>query len=123
MIVEYLFCTNKKDVGLYNPQKLANACIYGLTNSYPITTNKTPVVSSPEYKTYINGNYDTKGKVVRTNNTGLNIRAERNANSKILGKLNEGDIVKLDYCIDNWFSIWYNQKVGFINGKYIDLIK
>lgn len=123
ILIEYLFCSNKSDVSLYNPQKLANACIYGLTNSYPITTDKLPIINSPEYKTYINGNYDTKGKVVRTNNSGLNIRAERNANSKILGKLEEGSIIQLDYCIDNWFSIWNNGKVGYINGKYIDLVK
>ena len=74
----------------------------------------------------MNGNYDTKGKIVRTNGEGLNIRSERNANSKILWKLEEGSIIELDYCIDNWFSIWDKNLggvVGFINGKYIDLVK
>lgn len=123
MIIEYLFCSNRKDVSLYNPQKLANATIYALTDSLPIIDNKLPIINTPEYKTYSNGNYDVKGRVVRTNNSGLNIRAERNANSKILGSLAEGEIIELDYCIDNWFSIWNNNKIGFVSGKYIDLVK
>ena len=81
------------------------------------------IINTPEYKTYSNGNYDVKGRVVRTNNSGLNIRAERNANSEILGTLSEGEIIELDYCIDNWFSIWNNNKIGFVSGKYIDLVK
>ena len=124
MIIEYFFCSNKQDVSLYNPQKLANATVYALTDSLPIIDNKLPIINNnQEYKTYANGNYDVKGRVFRTNNSGLNIRSERNANSKILGSLAEGEIIELDYCIDNWFSIWHNNKVGFINGKYIDLIK
>ena len=123
MIIEYLFCSNRKDVSLYNPQKLANATIYALTDSLPIIDNKLPIINTPEYKTYSNGNYDVKGRVVRTNNSGLNIRAERNANSEILGTLSEGEIIELDYCIDNWFSIWNNNKIGFVSGKYIDLVK
>ena len=124
MIIEYLFCSNRKDVSLYNPQKLANACIYGLTNSYPITTDKLPVINNnPTSNTYSNGTYQCKGKVINTNGEGLNIRAERNANSKIIGKLKEGYIVKVDYCLNNWFSVWENGKLGYINGKYIELVK
>ena len=124
MIIEYLFCSNRKDVSLYNPQKLANACIYGLTKSYPITTDKLPVINNnPISNTYSNGTYQCKGKVINTNGEGLNIRAERNANSKIIGKLKEGYIVKVDYCLNNWFSVWENGKLGYINGKYIELVK
>ena len=123
MIIEYFFCSNKQDVSLYNPQKLANAVIYALTNNYPITNNNQPIINNSTPILYLNGNYDVKGKVVRTNGEGLNIRAERNANSKILGTLREGELVMLDYCINNWFSIWNNNQVGYINGKYIDLVK
>lgn len=124
ILIEYLFCSNKKDCSIYNPQKLANAVIYALTNNYPIVSdNKLPIVNNTTPKTYSNGNYDCKGKVVRTNGEGLNIRAERNAKSKILGTLRENELVILDYCIDNWFSIWYNNEIGYINGKYIDLMK
>ena len=123
IIIEYFFCSNKQDVSLYNPQKLANAVIYALTNNYPITNNNQPIINNSTPTLYLNGNYDVKGKVVRTNGEGLNIRAERNANSKILGTLREGELVMLDYCINNWFSIWNNNQVGYINGKYIDLVK
>lgn len=124
MIIEYLFCSNKKDCSLYNPQKLANATIYGLTNSIPIVDNKLPIVNNnPTEKKYLNGNYDCKGRVINTNGQNLNIRAERNTTSNVIGKLKEGSIVELDYCIDNWFSVWENGKIGFINGKYIELLK
>lgn len=125
ILIEYFFCSNKKDVGLYNPEKLANAVILGLTNKLPSTDNNNSSTNSSNSSTkkYINGNYDCKGKVINTNGTGLNIRSERNANSKVIGKLNEGSIVELDYCIDNWFSIWQNGNRGFIHGGYIELIK
>ena len=123
IIIEYFFCSNKQDVSLYNPQKLANAVVYALTNNYPITNNNQPIINNSTPTLYLNGNYDVKGKVVRTNGEGLNIRAERNANSKIIGTLREGELVMLDYCINNWFSIWNNNQVGYINGKYIDLVK
>lgn len=123
ILIEYLFCSNKKDCSLYNPQKLANSVIYALTNNLPITSNKLPIVNDPSPKKHLNGNYDTKGMVVNTNGEALNVRAERNVNSNVIGKLNEGTIVELDYCIDNWFSIWHNGKLGFINGKYIVILK
>lgn len=123
IIIEYFFCSNKQDVSLYNPQKLANAVVYALTNNYPITNNNQPIINNSTPTLYLNGNYDVKGKVVRTNGEGLNIRAERNANSKIIGTLREGELVMLDYCINNWFSIWNSNQVGYINGKYIDLVK
>lgn len=120
MIIEYLFCSNKKDCGLYNPEKLAGACINGLLNTkLPIKPIK-PIINPFEYK---NGTYDCNARVINTNGESLNIRCERNANSKIIGKLQEGSIVKVSYCLDNWFSIWNNGKVGFINGKYVEILK
>lgn len=123
ILIEYLFCSNKKDCSLYNPQKLANSVIYALTNNGPITSEKLPLENDLVYNKYLNGNYDIKGMVVNTNGEALNIRAERNTNSKVIGKLKEGAIVELDYCIDNWFSIWHNGKLGFINGKYVAILK
>lgn len=123
ILIEYLFCSNKKDCSIYNPQKLANSVIYALTDNISITSNKLPIINDPSSKKYLNGNYDTKGMVVNTNGEALNIREKRDLNSKIIGKLKEGTIVELDYCIDNWFSIWHDGKLGFINGKYIVILK
>lgn len=124
MIIEYLFCSNKKDVSLYDPKKLADASIKGLTDCIPIVDTKLPVINnSNANKNYANGDYNCKGRVVNTNGDCLNIRAERNANSKVIGKLKEGSIVELDYCLDNWFSVWENGNKGFINGKYIEILK
>ena len=120
MIIEYLFCSNKKDCSLYNPQRLANATVYALTNSYAIQNDIKPLINPFEYK---DGAYECDAKVVNTNGEDLNVREERNAKSKIIGKLKEGTIVKVDYCLNNWFSVWENGKVGFINGKYVEIIK
>jgi len=38
--------------------------------------------------------------------TTTNIRAERNAKSKIIGKLKPGEKVKVDFLIDNWFAVF-----------------
>ena len=123
MIIEYLFCSNKKDCGLYHPQRLANATIYALTNLYPITTNKLPIIPIINSFEYKDGTYQCEAKVVNTNGESLNVREERNAKSNIIRKLKEGTIVRVDYCLNNWFSVWENGKVGFINGKYVELIK
>lgn len=125
ILIEYFFCSNKKDVGLYNPEKLANAVIFALTNKLPSTDNNNTSTNNNNTgtKKYVNGNYDCKGKVVNTNGTGLNIRTDRNTSSEVVGKLKEGSIVELDYCIDNWFSIWINGNKRFIHGGYIELVK
>lgn len=120
MIIEYLFCSNKKDCSLYNPQKLANATIYALTNSYPIQNDIKPLINPFEYK---DGAYECDAKVVNTRGEDLNVREERNANSNIIRTLKEGTIVRVDYCLNNWFSVWENGKVGFVNGKYMEIIK
>lgn len=83
-----------------------------------IIKNLLPSTKAP-YKT---GNYDCKVKVVKTNGTGLNIRADRNPNSSKIGKISEGTVITVDYCKDNWFSTYHLGKLGFISGDYIELI-
>lgn len=119
MIIEYCFCSNKKDCDTYNAKDMAYAVIKALTN-INLHTDKTTTKVEGDYK-YSNGAYNSKAKVVNTNGKGLNIRSERNANSKIIGQFKEGQIIEINYCIDNWFSTWSNGAKGFINGKYIKI--
>lgn len=116
ILIEYLFCSNKSDVEKYNPQKLALCTYNGLMGLSDNNTNDNAI------STYKNGEYNRYGIVVNTNGLGLNIRLERNSKSKVIGKLNEGSKIKLDYCINNWFSVWFNGKLGFICGDYIKLL-
>lgn len=119
MIIEYFFCSNKSDVEKYNPQKLALASYNGLTGAKDHVNSD---LKEPTKYKYENGDYNRFGIVVNTNNLGLNIRAERNSKSKAIGKLVEGSKIKLDYCMDNWFSVWENGECGFICGEYIKLL-
>lgn len=121
MIIEYIFCSNKKDVSLYNPQKFANAIIKALTNQTSSNNNITsPAVNRNKHP---NGNYNCKGKVVKTNGDTLAIRATRDYKSRQIGKLKEGTIINVNYCKDNWFSTWHTGNEGYINASYIELLK
>jgi hypothetical protein len=119
MIIEYFFCSNKQDVSLYNPQKLANAVVYALTNNYPITNNNQPIINNSTPTLYLNGNYDVKGKVVRTNGEGLNIRAEANLASKVVGQVYEGQVFTIVEVKNNMYKL--KSGIGWIsaNSKYV----
>lgn len=115
MIIEYLFVSNRKDTQLYNAKKLADAVTNALVGKLPTTT-------LPTLNSYKNGDYNKSAVVVNTNGTGLNIRSERNSKSKILGKFNEGQVITVNYCLDNWFSTYSNGQLGFIYGAYVELL-
>ena len=117
LIIEYFFCSNKKESSLYNPEKLANACISGLLCIQNISNsdNKTKY-------TYVNGDYDTRAIVVNTNNKGLNVRESRGCDSLVISKLMEGQEITVNYCLNNWFSIYVKGKLGYISGEYVKLI-
>lgn len=116
LLIEYLFCSNKSDVEKYNPEKLAKATYIGLTKE------KIEFEKNNTNLQYPNGDYDCEAKVINTNNLGLNVREDRSCNSKVIRKLGEGSIVKVDYCINNWFSVWENGECGFVFGEYLKLL-
>lgn len=119
MIIEYLFCSNKKDVGLYNPEQLAKACINGLLGTM---LNVKPSSNQNNKYNYANGDYDTRAIVVNTNNKGLIIREGRGTNSLPMDTFIEGQEITVNYCLNNWFSTYANGKLGYICGEYIKLI-
>lgn len=119
MIIEYCFCSNEGDSKKYNAKKMAYAAIKALTNVDLNTTKPTTKVEANH--SYNNGSYNVKAIVVGTNGKGLNIREDRSTNSKVLGTFKEGQVIEVNYCLDNWFSTWSGGQKGYVNGKYIKL--
>lgn len=81
---------------------------------------ETTVQSITELK---NGDYvGRKAKVIANV---LNVRYDRGTQYTIIGKLNKGDIVKLNYCLNGWVSIeGYkgNKGLGYVSTDYLELI-
>lgn len=75
--------------------------------------------TKPPYKA---GDYDCKAKIVNTNGLGLNVRAERSSTSSKLGKISEGTVIEVNYCLDNWFSTYHLGKKGFVSGDFIEIV-
>lgn len=81
-----------------------------------------------EYKNingYVNANYVEKLQMATTHNvsTFLNVREEGSLNSRIVDKINAGDIFRIDW-VDEDFIGWYrvttkNGKVGFVNAEFV----
>lgn len=80
----------------------------------------TTVQSIAELK---NGDY--AGRKAKVMADVLNIRYDRGAQYNVIGKLNKGNIVKLNYCLNGWVSIeGYkgNKGLGYISTDYLELI-
>ena len=59
-----------------------------------------------------------------TNCSQLNLRAQSNANSKILAVLKKGQQVDvLDQLSNGWVKVKYNGKTGYVSGKYLTIKK
>lgn len=118
MLIECCFMDNVNDMNKYNPNSFADWIVQGIFH-------KSDIIVNEPLKTYENGDYDCKGKIVRTKGTGLNVRSSRNSDSdeNIIGNIPEGTIIEVNYCKNNWFSTWsFENKEGYIYGGYIDLI-
>lgn len=83
-------------------------------------SNSSQVSSSITFK---NGNYT--GEKAKVTANVLNIRCDRGTQYNIIGKLNKGDIVKLNYCLNGWVSIEGfkgNKGLGYVSTDYLELI-
>ena len=74
---------------------------------------------------YVNADYVEKLQMATTYNvsTFLNVREEGSLNSRIVDKINSGDIFRIDW-VDSDFIGWYrittkNGKVGFVNAEFV----
>ncbi|MDI3528973.1 MAG: lactocepin [Thermoanaerobacter sp.] len=52
----------------------------------------------------------------------LNVREEASTSTKVIGTLSKGTVVTLLEEVNGWYKINYNGKIGYIYGKYVDVI-
>ena len=121
IIVEVCFCDSASDVAIYNKNgadKIGKLIAEGLLNKTINATSSEP--QKVELKKYPNGSYNRKAKVL----TNLNVREKRGATNdiQILGMFEKGQIIEVNYCLNNWFSTWSLGKEGYVSGAYIELL-
>lgn len=123
IIVEVCFCDSKADCDIYHKygaDYIGKLIAEGLLNKTIQETTQTP--SNIGNNTYKNGSYNKKAKVVVAEGDHLNIRASRDPKSTVLGKLVNGQIIEVNYCLNNWFSTWVLGKEGYVSGAYLELL-
>ena len=82
-----------------------------------------------EHIRYKNGSYKYRKAVINKNIAYVYNRRpnEKEGKLKIIKPLYKGDLIEVVYCIDNWFSVFIENElgfteIGFIDGDFIDLI-
>jgi N-acetylmuramoyl-L-alanine amidase len=63
----------------------------------------------------------TRTGIVRTQGGRLNVRAQPNTESQVLGQLQNGARVTVTGQDGNWYLIQYNGLVGYVFGQYLEL--
>lgn len=70
-------------------------------------------------------NGDYSGKKAKVTADILNVRGDRGINYNKIGNLKKGDIVKLQYCLNEWISIdgfKGNKGLGYVSTDYLELV-
>ncbi|MGL6104596.1 N-acetylmuramoyl-L-alanine amidase [Romboutsia sp.] len=123
ILVECCFVDDYDDCKAYNYKVMAKAIVEGILGKSIGATAPSLPNNDHQYK---NGDYDRKAKVVNVGSTGLNVRKERGKTNDIpVRSLKEGTILKVSYCLNNWFSTYdykYNNQPTYICGEYIELL-
>lgn len=138
ILAEYEFYSNKDGVNLLKNRRdlLCESTVKAVCQYFNVKydNNDTPqVMLNPQLsqakvvtannvknKNHANGNYN---KNVRVTVNSLNVRKGRPGTAgynTILGQLKKGDVVKVGYCLNNWFGIIFNGKQAFISGEYVE---
>ncbi len=130
-LVELGFITNKEDLDLINKNKdkFAECIAKGICkyNKVPYVTTNTStadkVHNHVNSKKFINGSY--AGKTAKVTASSLNVRYDRGTNHKVVGSLEKGAVVKLQYCLNGWISIeGYkgNAGLGYVSTDYLEVL-
>ncbi|MDB8805001.1 N-acetylmuramoyl-L-alanine amidase [Romboutsia sp. 1001216sp1] len=122
ILVEAFFCDNKEDYQkadeVHEKDLIAKKIAEGILNRSLTSTTQ------PQQHIFNNGSY--KGRRARVTANVLKVRWDRGTNHKVIGKLNKGYIVKLNYCLNSWMSIdgfKGNKGLGYVSTDYIELIQ
>lgn len=121
ILVECFFCDSKEDYQrgdeAHEKDLIARKIAEGILNQ------ELPSLFELKSEGFKNGSYI--GRRTRVTANVLNVRYDRGTQYNIIGKLNKGDIVKLNYCLNGWISIeGYNgnKGLGYVSTDYLELI-
>lgn len=122
MLIEGFFCDSKEDYEKsdepHEVERMARLIAQGILNKSIVDKPVSP--SKPN--SYPNGDYDRKARVVKTGDGFLSVREGRGTGFSEIGRYNEGQVITVNYCKDNWFSTYDLGKKGFVSGTCIELI-
>lgn len=126
-LIELGFITNTEDIKLLEnkQEEFATAIAKGICSYLGVKyiDNKPSKTEGDKIK---DGDYSgKKAEVVNVkSNDILNVRYDRNPNSKDIGNLKPGSIVICEYCLNGWMSIrGYkgNKGLGYVNAYYLKI--
>ncbi len=83
-----------------------------------VAENETPVVAEPEATQQVAGNPYANIAIAQVN-ASLNIRAEANAESEVLGKLYSNGAATVLESLDGWYKITSGSVTGYVSADYV----
>lgn len=124
VLVEYGFYTNRGDLNILknNRAQLVEATVKAICSYFGVTyvPPKSPTGGKFEHGKSYKGR---KAKVVKC--TTLNVRYDRGTQHAVVATLKEGQVVDVDYCLNNWIGLPGYKGVsgfGYVNTNYLQLI-
>lgn len=109
IIVETCFCEATEDIAIYKekgPDLIGNLIANGIAGENIVVT------STPLSK-------DNNDKYAIVIATVLNVRSGAGLNYPVIGQLKEGDKIKLDCKVGEWWSTYYGEHGGFMHAEYL----
>ncbi|GAA0696750.1 hypothetical protein GCM10008904_00910 [Paraclostridium ghonii] len=122
-LIELAFISNSEDSNLLKnkQEEFANSIAKGICKYLEVDYIEDKLTSSNEG--FKNGDYF--GKKARVIADVLNVRYDRGTEYYIIGQVKCGDIVNLQYCLNNWISIEGfngNKGLGYVKCNYLQLL-
>lgn len=117
ILIEYAFYTNKKDLAILKNKRdnLCEATVKAICKYFGITY-KAPTVKKEETKESF------LVKIMYDGKEGLNIRAEANLTSKVVGQVYEGQVFTIVEVKNGWGRLKSNLGWISLNSKYVKKI-
>ncbi|WP_371025126.1 N-acetylmuramoyl-L-alanine amidase [Paraclostridium ghonii] len=122
-LVELAFISNAEDASLLKnkQEEFATSIAKGICKQLGVSYVDGNSTSPNEG--FKNGDYS--GKKAKVIADVLNVRYDRGTEHDIIGQVKYGDIVNLQYCLNDWVSIEGfkgNKGLGYVNSKYLQLL-
>lgn len=122
-LVELAFISNTEDANLLKnkQEEFATAIAKGICKYLGVNYVEDNTIL-PDGG-FANGDYS--GRKARVIADVLNVRWDRGTEYDVIGQVKYGDIVNLQYCLNDWVSIEGfsgNKGLGYVNSKYLQLL-